>query len=115
MANINNRVSLIGRLGADPEMRELEEGKKMARFNVAVDESYRDVQGQRVEKTHWQSVVAWGPNAERVSKVLAKGRLIALEGKLVGSSYTDKEGVKRYSTDVQMSEFMALDPKPVEA
>lgn len=115
MNSLANKVNLIGRLGADPEIRTLEDDRKMARFSIATDEYYRNADGDRVEKTHWHQIVAWGPAAERVEKLLAKGKQIALEGKLVSNSYTDKEGNKRYSTDVHLQEFLLLERKPVEA
>ncbi len=111
MNNLVNKVNLIGRLGQDPEVKQLEKGSKMARFSLATDDSYRDAQGNRVENTHWHTIVAWGPAAERVEKVLKKGRYVAIEGKLVSNTYTDKEGIKRYNTDVHVGDFLVLDPK----
>jgi single-strand DNA-binding protein len=111
MNNIVNRVQLIGRLGIDPEVRSLDNGRKMARFSIATDESYKDNAGNKVENTQWHNIVAWGPQAEYAAKFLKKGQLIALEGKLVSGSYTDKEGQKRYTTDVHAAEFMILASK----
>ncbi len=114
MNTLVNKVNLIGRLGADPEVRTLDNGKKMARFSLATDDSYRNQNGERVEQVQWLNIVAWGPAAERVEKILAKGKQVAVEGKLVSNSYTDKEGVKRYSTDVHLNEFLILERKPAE-
>jgi single-strand DNA-binding protein len=115
MNSLANKVNLIGRLGADPEIKTLDNGKKMARFPIATDEVYRDSEGNRVEKTHWHQIVVWEPAVGRVEKLLAKGKQIALEGKLISNSYTDKEGNKRFSTDVHLQEFLLLERKPVEA
>lgn len=111
MNNLVNKVNLIGRLGGDPEVRTLENGNKMARFSLAADDSYRNQKGERVEQVQWLSIVAWGPSAERAEKLLKKGKHVAIEGKLVSSSYTDKEGQKRYSTDVHLNEFLLLGKK----
>ncbi len=111
MNNLVNKVQLIGRLGSDPEVRSLDNGRKMAKFSIATDESYRDSTGNKVENTQWHNIIAWGPTAEYAEKYLKKGQLLALEGKLVSNTYTDKEGNKRYSTDVHASEFMILASK----
>jgi single-strand DNA-binding protein len=111
MNNLVNKVNLIGHLGADPEVRTLDNGNKMAMFRVATSENYRDNQGNKVENTHWHDIVAWGPNADRVEKFLKKGKHVALEGKLVSNAYTDKDGNKRYSTDVHLNEFLMLGKK----
>ncbi len=111
MNNLVNKVQLIGRMGMNPEVRSLENNRKMARFSIATDESYKDSDGKKVENTQWHNIVAWGNTAEFVEKYLKKGQLLALEGKLVSSSYTDKEGNKRFSTDVHANEFMILSSK----
>jgi single-strand DNA-binding protein len=111
MNNLVNKVQLIGRLGSDPEVRSLDNGRKMAKFSIATDESYRDSKGNKVENIQWHNIVAWATTAEYCEKYLKKGQLVALEGKLVSSSYTDKEGNKRYSTDVHAGEFMILASK----
>lgn len=113
MSNLKNRVQLIGHLGADPEMKIFESGK-MARFRVATNEAYKTASGEWKEETTWHSVVAWGPIAERVEKVLHKGSYIMVEGKLTHREYTNEQNEKRYITEVRISNFVSLDKKPGE-
>ncbi|HEX6334571.1 MAG TPA: single-stranded DNA-binding protein, partial [Flavisolibacter sp.] len=102
MYALRNKVQLIGNLGHAPEIRTTENGKKLARFSVATNESYRNSNGEKVVETQWHNVVAWGKVAEIAEKYLNKGSEVALEGKLVSRSYNDKEGVKKYVTEVQV-------------
>ncbi len=111
MYTIRNRVQLIGNLGNAPEVKTMETGKKMARFSVATNEHYRNANGEKVTETTWHNVVAWGKVAEIVEKYLTKGSEVALEGKLLNRSYTDKEGVKKYITEVEVSELLLLGGK----
>lgn len=117
MNAIKNKVQLIGHLGGDPEVKVLESGKKMARFRVATNETYRTAAGEKKTETQWHTLVAWGKVAEVAEKILKKGAEVAIEGKLVSRTYTDKEGVKKYITEVQVSEVLLLDKaeKKVEA
>jgi single-strand DNA-binding protein len=108
MYALKNKVQLIGNLGGKPDVRNTETGKKWARFSVATNEVYRNQQGEKITETQWHNVVAWGKTAELVEKYLDKGTEIALEGKLVNRNYTDKEGMKRYVTEVQVSEILLL-------
>ncbi len=108
MYALRNRVQLIGNLGGSPEVRTTESGKKLARFSVATNESYRSTQGEKVNETQWHSLVAWGKTAEIAEKYLDKGTEVVVEGKLVHRSFTDKEGVKRFVTEVQVSELLLL-------
>ena len=108
MYALRNRVHLIGNLGGSPEVRTTESGKKLARFSVATNESYRSTQGEKVNETQWHSLVAWGKTAEIAEKYLDKGTEVVVEGKLVHRSFTDKEGVKRFVTEVQVSELLLL-------
>ena len=114
MTAIKNKVQLIGNLGRDPEVRTLEGGKKMARFSVATNETYRNAAGEKKTETQWHSLIAWGKVAEIAQKILVKGAEVAVEGKLVSKSYTDKQGVKKYVTEVQVSEVLLLDKKEKE-
>ena len=100
--------SLIGNLGGDPEFKTLEEGNALARFRVATNESYKNKSGEWVTTTQWHNVVAWGKIAELSNKLLKKGAEVVLEGKLVNDAYTNKEGEKRYKTEVTLREFMLL-------
>ncbi len=111
MHALKNKVQLIGNLGGKPEVKETESGKKLAMFNVATSESYRNAEGEKFTETQWHRIVAWGKFAEIAEKYLDKGKEIALEGKLVNRSYTDKDGIKKYITEVQASELLMLGVK----
>jgi single-strand DNA-binding protein len=111
MYALKNKVQLIGRLGAKPEIKTTENGKKVANFSLAVNESYRNAQGQRITDTQWHRVVAWGKVAEIAEKYTDKGSEIVVEGKLINRSWTDKEGQKRYITEVQINELLLLGDK----
>lgn len=115
MYALKNKVQLIGNLGNAPEVKTLESGKKMARFSVATSESYRNAKGEKVTETQWHSLVAWGKVAEIVEKYLTKGKEVAIEGKLISRSYNDKDGNKKYITEVQVSELLMLGVKATEA
>ncbi len=108
MNSLKNRVQLIGRLGQDPEVRKLESGKQVARFNLATNESYRNAEGLRVEETTWHTVVAWNGLAELVSRYLVRGRQVCIEGRLQYRSYTDKSGAQRWFTEIIASDMVML-------
>ena len=108
MNALKNRVQLIGNLGQDPEIVNLENGGKLAKFSIATSESYKNAQGEKVEDTQWHNIVAWGKTAEIVENYLAKGRQVAVEGKLVHRSYENKAGEKRYITEVRCNELLML-------
>ena len=111
MNNLNNNVRLIGRLGMDPEVKELNSGKKLAKFSIATSDTYKDEEGKRVSDTQWHNLVVWGKQAEIAGKYLKKGTEVAVDGKLTSRSYTDKEGVKRYVTEIVINEFLMLGSK----
>ena len=111
MYAIKNKVQLIGNLGAKPEIKTLESGKKLAQMSIATSESYRNAKGEKVTDTQWHRVVAWGKLAEIAEKYLDKGKEVAIEGKLVNRSYTDKAGSKKYICEVQASELLMLGSK----
>lgn len=115
MYALKNKVQLIGNLGGKPEVKNLEGDKKVATFSMATNESYRNANGEKVTETQWHRVVAWGKLAEIAEKYLDKGKEIAIEGKLVNRSYTDKDGNKKYVTEVQLSELLMLGAKTTEA
>ena len=102
---------MIGNLGNAPEVKTLESGKKMARFSVATNESYRNAKGEKVTETTWHNLVAWGKVAEIAEKYLTKGKEVAVEGKLINRSYTDKDGNKKYVTEVEVNELLMLGSK----
>jgi single-strand DNA-binding protein len=108
MNAIRNKVQLIGNLGQDPEIVNLESGTKLAKFTVATNESFRNAKGEKVTDTQWHNVVAWGKTAEIVETYLGKGKEVAVEGKLVHRSYETKEGQKRYVTEVRCNELLML-------
>ncbi|MCK9402051.1 MAG: single-stranded DNA-binding protein [Chitinophagaceae bacterium] len=111
MNAIKNKVQLIGNLGQAPEVKTIGDGKKVANLNVATNESYKNAKGEKVSETQWHSVIAWGKLAEIAEKYLVKGTEVAIEGKLVNRNYTDKQGIKRYVTEVQASELLILTKK----
>ena len=115
MYALKNKVQLIGNLGADPEIKTLDGGKKMARFNMATNESYNNSKGEKVTETQWHQVVAWGKVAELTEKYLFKGSEVAIEGKLVNRVYNNKEGEKKYITEVQLNEMLLLGDKRKDA
>lgn len=108
MYAIRNKVQLIGNLGQLPEIRTTENGKKMARFSIATNDTYRNSSGEKITETSWHNVVAWGKLAEIAEKFLTKGKEVAVEGKLVHRNYTDKNGVKRNITEVVLNELLML-------
>ncbi|HRP52251.1 MAG TPA: single-stranded DNA-binding protein [Fluviicola sp.] len=111
MSTLKNKVNLIGRLGANPVVQEFESGVKKVRLSLATNENYKDKSGAWVENTQWHNVVAWGKQCERIVKVLEKGSEVVIEGRLVNRSYETKEGEKKFSTEIELNEFMLLNPK----
>jgi single-strand DNA-binding protein len=99
MAGIN-KVILVGNLGKDPEIRSIEGGRKVANFTLATTETYKNKNGEKVDQTEWHNVVFWGPVAEVIERFLKKGSQIYVEGKIRTRSYDDKDGVKRYITEI---------------
>lgn len=112
MNTLRNKVSLIGRLGAQPEVVKFDSGKKLARFSIATNESYKDKSGEWQDNTQWHTVNAWGKTADLVAQLFTKGQEVLIQGRLVNNSYETKEGEKRYSTVVEMNDFIRL--KPIE-
>jgi single-strand DNA-binding protein len=112
MYALKNKVQLIGNLGNNPEIKTLDGGKKLARFSVATNEVYRNTKGEKVTETQWHNLVAWGKVAEIAEKYLSKGSEVAIEGKLMNRTYNDKDGVKKYFTEVQVNELLMLGDKP---
>jgi single-strand DNA-binding protein len=110
MNRLTNRVSLIGNLGADPKITEFKTGKK-AELRVATNESYKDASGQKVEDTQWHTCVAWGKTADIASDYLKKGNKVAIEGRLQHRNFEDSDGVKRYVSEVKISEILMLNGK----
>lgn len=110
MAGVN-KVILVGNLGKDPEVRHLEGGAAVANFTLATSDSYKDKAGQRVDQTEWHNIVVWRGLAEIAEKYLKKGMTIYIEGKLRTRSWDDKEGHKRYTTEIVGDTFTILSKK----
>lgn len=100
-----NKVIVVGRVGKDPEVRVFQNGNKGANFTVAVSESYKNKEGQKVENTEWVPVSVFGKIADIVEKYVKKGSLIYVEGKFTTRSYESKTGEKRYTTEVTVKDF----------
>ena len=106
-----NKVMIIGRLGADPEVRYVAGGQPVATLNVATDESYTDREGNKVKKTEWHRISVWGKTAENCHNYLSKGSLVYVEGSLQTRKWQDQQGQDRYSTDIRAQRVQFLDRK----
>jgi single-strand DNA-binding protein len=104
-----NKVMLIGYIGKDPELRYIQSGTAVCTFSLAASETYKDRDGNQKEKTEWFNVVVWGKLAEIVGEYQKKGSRVYVEGKLQTRTYDDKEGIKRYITEVVMLDMVMLD------
>lgn len=111
MNNLRNKVQLIGNLGQSPEIINFDNGNKLAKWTMATNESYKNAKGEKVTDTQWHNVVAWGKIASIIEEHVQKGQEIAVEGKIVNRSYETKEGEKRYTTEIQVSELLLLGSK----
>lgn len=111
MAGVN-KVILLGNLGKDPEVKAIDNGRKVARFTLATTESYRNQQGERVDQTEWHNVVFWGPVVDVIDKYLKKGNQVYIEGKINNRSYDDKDGNKKYITEIVGQTLTLLGGKP---
>ena len=111
MNTLRNKVQLIGNLGKDPEIVNLESGKKLAKFTLATNESYKNAQGEKITDTQWHQIVAWGKTADVIEKYVVKGKEVAIDGKLTTRSWEDKDGIKRYTTEVVCNELLMLGSK----
>ena len=108
MNALRNSVQLIGNLGQDPEIVNLESGNKLAKFSIATTDSYNNSKGEKIEDTQWHNIVAWGKTADIVENYLVKGKQVAIVGKLMHRSYETKEGEKRYITEIKCNELLML-------
>ena len=111
MNALRNKVQLIGKLGNTPEVKNIDGGKKLVKFSMATNETYRNAKGEKVEETQWHRLIAWGKVAEIAEKYLTKGSEVAIEGKLVNDNYTDKDGNKRYQTEIVVQELLLIGAK----
>lgn len=107
MTTLRNRVQLVGNLGMNPEIVNFESGKKLAKFTVATNETFGS-NGSAKTETQWHNVVAWGKQAEIAEKNLQKGSEIAMEGRLTYRNYEDKNGVKKYVTEIVLSSYIVF-------
>jgi single-strand DNA-binding protein len=114
MSKIRNRVTLIGRLGKDPETTTFESGKKKTAFTLATNDNYRNANGDKVESTEWHNIVMWDKAAEIAEKYAKKGHEVALEGRITTRSYDDDKGEKRYITEIHVNEIVLLTKKESE-
>ena len=110
-----NKVTLIGRLGKDPEVRTLDSGTNIAKFSVATDESYKDKNGEWQTQTEWHNVILWRGLAERAEQGLKKGSLVYIEGKLTSRSWQDEKGNTNYITEVRGNYFRVIQKESTKA
>ena len=111
MNTLRNKVQLIGHLGNDPEIITLDSGKKLAKFNMATNETYKNNQGEKITETQWHNLIASNNIADITEKYVKKGQEIVIEGKLTSRSYEDKEGIKKYITEIIVNELVLLGSK----
>ncbi|MBK7148014.1 MAG: single-stranded DNA-binding protein [Bacteroidetes bacterium] len=111
MSNLKNSVRLIGNLGNAPEVKTVTDSKKLAKFSMATNETYKNEKGEKVTETYWHNIVVWGKLAGIAEKYLQKGSEVAIEGKLTNHSYTDKDGNKRFVTEIIASEILMMGSK----
>lgn len=110
MTNLRNRVQLIGNLGMNPELVLTENGSKLIKFSLATSNTYKNQKGEKTTDTQWHNIVGWGGLAELSNKYLKKGDQITIEGRIVYRNYEDKEGNKKYITEIVMNDLI-LPPK----
>jgi single-strand DNA-binding protein len=111
MTTLRNSVQLIGRLGTEPETKTFGDNKTMVKFSFATSSYYKDKDGERVEETQWHNIVAWGGTATIAEKYLKKGQEIAISGKITYRSWDDKDGNKKYFTEIVANEFVMFNNK----
>ncbi len=115
MSNSVNKVILVGRLGKDPEVKYTQSGVPVARFSMATDEVWKDQSGEKQQRTEWHTIVAWRKLAEICGQYLNKGKLVYIEGRLQTRNWEDKDGNKRYTTEIQADNMVMLGGKSDEA
>lgn len=108
MNALRNKVQLIGRLGQDPEIVTFQDGNKMAKFSMATDDSYKDKDGNKVERAYWHNIIVKGGLVSVVENYITKGQEIAVEGKLTNRSWQDKDGKKNQTTEIHVYELLML-------
>jgi single-strand DNA-binding protein len=108
MNTLKNSVRLVGNLGMDPEVKSFDNNRMLAKIAIATNESYKNDKGEKITDTQWHNLVLWGAQAKLAEDLLKKGDEIAIEGKLASRSYVDKDGNKRYVTEVVVNEFLKV-------
>ena len=111
MNTLKNSVRLVGNLGMDPEVKSFDNNRKLAKISIATNESYKNDKGERITDTQWHSLILWNAQAKLAEEYLRKGDEVAIEGKLSSRSYVDKDGNKRYMTEVVVNEFLKIGQK----
>lgn len=111
MNNLRNKIQLIGNLGTDPEVKKFDSGKKKVNLSLATSDNYYNANGDKVDQTQWHNVIAWGKTADIAEKYLRKGSEIAIDGKIQYRSYEDKNGEKKYITEIVINEILMLGKK----
>lgn len=111
MKNLRNKITLIGYLGQNPEVKTFDNGNRMAKFTVATSETYRNAQGEKITDTQWHNIVAWGKTVEVIEKYVVKGSEIVIEGKLTNRTYDDKDGNKKYFTEIVVNDILLIGKK----
>ncbi|WPU97634.1 single-stranded DNA-binding protein [Mucilaginibacter sp. cycad4] len=111
MNSLRNSVRLVGNLGMDPEVKVFESNKKMVRLSIATNESYKNDKGEKITDTQWHNLIFWGTQAKLAEDLLKKGDEVAVEGKLSNRNYTDKDGIKRYVSEIVVNEFLKVGAK----
>jgi len=111
MNSLNNNVQLIGNLGQDPVFTKFDNGNQLIKFSLATSDYYKNKDGEKVQDTQWHNLIAWGKTAGLMEQILSKGSRVVVQGKLVSRSYDDKEGNKKYVTEIVASSFINLTKK----
>jgi single-strand DNA-binding protein len=111
MAGVNKAI-LVGNLGRDPELRTTPNGQSVVNFTLATSETWTDKSGERVERTEWHRIVVWGRTAEMCNQYLSKGRTVYVEGRIQTREWEDKDGNKRYTTEINANTVNFIGPRP---
>jgi single-strand DNA-binding protein len=111
MNSLRNSVRLVGSLGMDPEVKSFENNRKLAKVSIATNETYKNDKGEKITDTQWHNLVMWNGQANLAEQYLKKGDIISIEGKLASRSYVDKDGNKKYLTEVVVNDFMKMNNK----
>jgi single-strand DNA-binding protein len=111
MSTLKNNVRLIGNLGMDPDVKNFDNNRKLAKLSIATNETYKNDKGEKVTETQWHNLILWGTQAKLAESYLKKGDEVAVDGKLTSRNYVDKDGVKRYVTEIVVNDFLKMGNK----